>query len=144
MEVCTFVPIFIKSPLLPTPASCNHKSGSFSMCSLFKMIFDLQYYFSPSTQHNDISMHFKMIIRLSLFTTCFWTEILNYYWPYSPLCTFHSHDPVICNWKSVPLTLPHIFLAPPYYPAFWRLPVCSLYLGVCCCFVASSFICSVL
>ena len=37
------------------------------------------------------------------------TQIWHNYWLYSPCCTLHPVTHLFCNWKFVPLDLPHIF-----------------------------------
>ena len=42
---------------------------------------------------------------------------------------------LFCNWRFVPLNLPHQFLSSPYILPPWQSPVCFLQLWLCFCFL---------
>ena len=42
---------------------------------------------------------------------------------------------LFCNWRFVPLTLPHLFLSSPNILPLWQSPVCFLQLRLCFCFL---------
>ena len=72
---------------------------------------------------------------------CHQTNILGYHWLYSPhLCAlrplhFILMTHLFCNWRLVPLTLPHLFLSSPNILPLWQSPVCFLQLSLCFCFL---------
>ena len=60
-------------------------------------------------QHSDFSMHYKMITTISLVTICHQTKILHYYDYVPHTVHFIPMTHLFCNWKDVPLNLPHLF-----------------------------------
>ena len=103
---------FTQFPLLPIFVSGNHKSELFlyEFVYLFVSIVDLQYYVSShyTTQWFSISIHFKMITT-SLPVTIQTYNIVTQY--ISHTIFFISVCHLFCNWKFVPLNLPHLFLS---------------------------------
>ena len=61
----------------------------------------------------NILIYDKMIIITSLVTICHCTRLLQYYWPYSLSCAFHSHDSRVTGVLYL-LSFSHISLIPPY------------------------------
>ena len=58
------------------------------------------------------------------------------YWFYSPYCTFHTRD-LFCNWKFLPLALPHLFL---FFPLASSLLVATWLFSVSITLFVCSFI----
>ena len=68
----------------------------------------------PGAHHSDSYFctlqndhHHKSSYRLSPY------KVITILLTYSPCCMFHPRDSFICNWKFVPLNLPHLFLSSP-------------------------------
>ena len=55
-----------------------------------------------------------MIITVSLVMVCYRTKILHSYWLYFPTLYISYPWHLFCNWKFVPLHLPHLFLSSPH------------------------------
>ena len=86
----TFWPLAFNSPFSLTSISCDHKSDLFfyDLCVL-----DVQLTFKTvlvpwnTSQRFDVSVHFKMITRVSLVMICHYTKILHSCWLYSLMYT---------------------------------------------------------
>ena len=97
---------------LPPLTSGNHKSGLFFyefIC--FVSFVCLKYYGSPwyTMQWFNISVHYKMITKISLVIICHYTKILHHYWQYTPPCTFHPCDSFILLLEVCPSWFPSSF-----------------------------------
>ena len=138
-----FVPFDHLHPIPPPPNSGNHKPDLFLYEFVWLVGFwsknDLQHCISSwhTTQRFTISIHYKMIIRISLVIICRHTKILHCYRLYSLHCIFHLVIHLFCSWKLVPLKFPRLFLNSPHHPLLWQPSVCFLYLWFCSCFVCS-------
>ena len=126
----TFIPSLLL-PLLPLIIT-NLISFSMSLFVCFWSIIDLQHYVSSgcTVQWFNISIHFKMIATINLLSVII--QIYYIFIDYIPHTVyFIPMTHLFCNWKFVPLNLPHLFLSSPHLFPLWKPPVCSLYIWLC-------------
>ena len=129
---------FTQSPVSPSPASCNHKSGPFfSVFVCFSSIIELQHLSVPITERSDLIFLYTLK-RLPQYyaTTCYCTKILQF-WFLTLYISYVWH--LFCNWKLVHFSLPHLFLSS---PSCFLSGNCFV-LCICNCFCFVIFICFV-
>ena len=127
-----FLTVFIQFPLPILPLVTTNLTFFLWVC--FWNIIDLQYYVSSVIQHDDISMHFKLITMISLLIICHHTKLLTLF----PV--LHVSYPWFIYFAAASLhlliSLTYFFLHPP--SPIWQPSVCSLSVSV----LLGLFICS--
>ena len=97
----------------------------------FIYVIDVQYYVNFRCQIAVYILHYKMITThlVHIYSTWNCYSIIDHIPCCINNCILVAY--LFCNWRSVPLTLLHLFLPHPHHPSLWEASICSLYLWVC-------------